>query len=201
MAETVNRYYDATLAFGKLLLRGFALALGEPADRFDHLVTKAPSQLRLVHYPYDPDATDVQGLERCRDCLLRRSMRGAVVHAHEAAEDVTGRRANERDGNGLRRRPNAAEIARQHGRHRGGARRNPQSQPVVAVERAPGGEIRVIGIRIGMSDGGDRIARRRHATALRISRATDSPSATAVVTLRVTIRPFRECGRSLLQLV
>jgi isopenicillin N synthase-like dioxygenase len=62
MAETVNRYYDATLAFGKVLLRGFALALGEPADRFDHLVTKAPSQLRLVHYPHDPDATDVQGI-------------------------------------------------------------------------------------------------------------------------------------------
>ena len=32
MAETVNRYYDAALAFGKVLLRGFALALGEPAD-------------------------------------------------------------------------------------------------------------------------------------------------------------------------
>lgn len=62
MAETVNRYYDAVLAFGKVLLRGFALALGEPADRFDPLVTKAPSQLRLIHYPYDEHATDAVGI-------------------------------------------------------------------------------------------------------------------------------------------
>jgi len=62
MADTVNRYYDAVLAFGKVLLRGFALALGEPADRFDGLVTKAPSQLRLIHYPYDPNATDSLGI-------------------------------------------------------------------------------------------------------------------------------------------
>src|SRR6195952_5641439 len=62
MAETVNRYYDAALAFGKVLLRGFALALGEPAERFDDLVTKAPSQLRMVHYPFDPDAADVLGI-------------------------------------------------------------------------------------------------------------------------------------------
>jgi isopenicillin N synthase-like dioxygenase len=62
MAETVNRYYDAVLSFGKVLLRGFALALGEPADRFDGLVTKAPSQLRLMHYPYDPTATDSLGI-------------------------------------------------------------------------------------------------------------------------------------------
>lgn len=62
MAETVNRYYTAVLEFGKVLLRGFALALGEPADRFDSLVTKAPSQLRLIHYPFDPSARDSQGI-------------------------------------------------------------------------------------------------------------------------------------------
>ena len=32
MKETVNAYYDATITFGKVLLRGFAAALGEPAD-------------------------------------------------------------------------------------------------------------------------------------------------------------------------
>jgi isopenicillin N synthase-like dioxygenase len=58
----VNRYYDAVLEFGKVLLRGFALALGEPADRFDALVTKAPSQLRLIHYPFDPSVEDRQGI-------------------------------------------------------------------------------------------------------------------------------------------
>jgi isopenicillin N synthase-like dioxygenase len=62
MAATVNRYYDAVLAFGKVLLRGFALALGEPADRFDAMVTKAPSQLRLIHYSYDPQAIDSIGI-------------------------------------------------------------------------------------------------------------------------------------------
>jgi isopenicillin N synthase-like dioxygenase len=62
MAETVNRYYDAVLAFGKVLLQGFALALGEPAGRFDDMVNRAPSQLRLIHYPYDPQATDSIGI-------------------------------------------------------------------------------------------------------------------------------------------
>ncbi|SOD74826.1 isopenicillin N synthase-like dioxygenase [Jatrophihabitans sp. GAS493] len=62
MAETVNRYYNAVLAFGKVLLRGFALALGEAPETFDAMVTKAPSQLRLIHYPFDPSAVDSQGI-------------------------------------------------------------------------------------------------------------------------------------------
>jgi isopenicillin N synthase-like dioxygenase len=62
MADTVNRYYDAVLSFGKVLLQGFAMALGEPADCFDSLVTKAPSQLRLIHYPFDASAQDRPGI-------------------------------------------------------------------------------------------------------------------------------------------
>jgi isopenicillin N synthase-like dioxygenase len=62
MKETVNAYYDATIAFGKVLLRGFAAALGEPAGAFDDLVTRAPSQLRLIHYPFDSSATDAEGI-------------------------------------------------------------------------------------------------------------------------------------------
>jgi isopenicillin N synthase-like dioxygenase len=62
MAETVNAYYNAVLAFGKVLLQGFAMALGEPADCFDSLVTKAPSQLRLIHYPYQASAVDRPGI-------------------------------------------------------------------------------------------------------------------------------------------
>ena len=62
MATTVNRYYNAVLAFGKVLLQGFAMALGEPADRFDSMVTKAPSQLRLIHYPHDESAVDRPGI-------------------------------------------------------------------------------------------------------------------------------------------
>jgi isopenicillin N synthase-like dioxygenase len=62
MPETVNAYYDATIAFGKVLLRGFAAALGEPADAFDDLVSRAPSQLRLIHYPFDPSVADAEGI-------------------------------------------------------------------------------------------------------------------------------------------
>ncbi|MCW2856751.1 MAG: 2OG-Fe(II) oxygenase [Marmoricola sp.] len=62
MKEEVNAYYDATIAFGKVLLRGFAAALGEPVDAFDGLVARAPSQLRMVHYPLDVDATDAEGI-------------------------------------------------------------------------------------------------------------------------------------------
>jgi isopenicillin N synthase-like dioxygenase len=83
MAETVNRYYDAVLAFGKVLLRGFAMALGEPANRFDSMVTRAPSQLRLVHYPYDPSSADAIGIGAHTDfevfTLLRPTKPGLEV--------------------------------------------------------------------------------------------------------------------------
>jgi isopenicillin N synthase-like dioxygenase len=61
-ADAVTGWYDAVLALGRDLLRGFALALGEPADAFDRYVTKPPSQLRLIHYPYDPTAEDAVGI-------------------------------------------------------------------------------------------------------------------------------------------
>lgn len=51
--EDVMAWYGAVFAVGRRLLRGFALALGQPADSFDHLVTMPPSQLRLIHYPHD----------------------------------------------------------------------------------------------------------------------------------------------------
>ncbi|MDV6345795.1 isopenicillin N synthase family dioxygenase [Nitrosomonas sp. Is37] len=50
--EAVSRYYDAA----------FALALGLPEDRFDGLLTKPPSLLRLIHYPYDSAAVDQPGI-------------------------------------------------------------------------------------------------------------------------------------------
>jgi isopenicillin N synthase-like dioxygenase len=61
-AHAVTSYYNAVLALGRLLLRGFALALGEPPESFARVVTKAPSQLRLIHYPFDPDAHDDVGI-------------------------------------------------------------------------------------------------------------------------------------------
>jgi len=60
--EEVGAYYDAALSLGKTLFRGFALALGLKESHFDSLVTKPPSQLRLIHYPYNPDASGAQGI-------------------------------------------------------------------------------------------------------------------------------------------
>jgi isopenicillin N synthase-like dioxygenase len=60
--EDVQAYYQAVFALGRRLLRGFALALGLPEEAFDAFVTKPPSQLRLVHYPYDPSDTNAAGI-------------------------------------------------------------------------------------------------------------------------------------------
>jgi len=49
--ETVSAYYTAVFALGCTLLRGFALGLGLAEGFFDDIVTKPPSQLRLIHYP------------------------------------------------------------------------------------------------------------------------------------------------------
>ena len=61
-AAAVTAWYDAVMALGRRLLRGFALALGQEPGLFDAAVTKPPSQLRLLHYPYDPDTTDAVGI-------------------------------------------------------------------------------------------------------------------------------------------
>jgi isopenicillin N synthase-like dioxygenase len=61
-AEAVTEYYQAVLDVGHRLLGAFAVALGEVPDTFSRHATKTPSQLRLVHYPYNPDAEDGQGI-------------------------------------------------------------------------------------------------------------------------------------------
>jgi isopenicillin N synthase-like dioxygenase len=61
-AEAVTAYYRAVLDVGKRLLRAFAVALGEDPETFAQHATKTPSQLRLIHYPYNPDAEDAQGI-------------------------------------------------------------------------------------------------------------------------------------------
>jgi isopenicillin N synthase-like dioxygenase len=63
-SDAVNAYYDATFELGRALLRGFALALDQPADRFDAVLTKPPSQLRLIHYAHDHYAHDPQATDR-----------------------------------------------------------------------------------------------------------------------------------------
>ncbi|MET0542686.1 MAG: 2-oxoglutarate and iron-dependent oxygenase domain-containing protein [Variovorax sp.] len=51
--EDVSGYYREVLALSKLLFRGFALALGVEEDRLVRYVNQPPSQLRLIHYPFD----------------------------------------------------------------------------------------------------------------------------------------------------
>lgn len=61
--EDVKAYYDAVFELGNLLFRGFALALGLPEGGFTQHVNRPPSQLRLIHYPYNPDVSaDTPGI-------------------------------------------------------------------------------------------------------------------------------------------
>jgi isopenicillin N synthase-like dioxygenase len=60
--ETVEAYYESVFQMGRTLFRGFALALGLEEDRFVRFVNHPPSQLRLIHYPYNPDAEDSMGI-------------------------------------------------------------------------------------------------------------------------------------------
>jgi len=56
--EVVKSYYDDAIALSHVLFRGFALALGLSEDTFDSIVTNPPSQLRLIHYPYNSKLVD-----------------------------------------------------------------------------------------------------------------------------------------------
>ncbi|AHC24766.1 MULTISPECIES: isopenicillin N synthase family dioxygenase [Mycobacteriaceae] len=81
--EAVTAWYKAVFALSRRLLRAFAVALGEPADRFDRHVTAPPSQLRLIHYPFDPAAADRPGIGAHTDyecfTLLRPTAPGLEV--------------------------------------------------------------------------------------------------------------------------
>lgn len=82
-AAAVTAYYTAALGLGRSLLAAFARALGEPPEAFQRYVTKPPSQLRLIHYPFDPDARDTQGIGAHTDyecfTLLRPTAPGLEV--------------------------------------------------------------------------------------------------------------------------
>ena len=58
----VGGYYQQVAELARLLFRGFALGLGLPEDRFEGWLRSPPSQLRLIHYPYNPDAHDREGV-------------------------------------------------------------------------------------------------------------------------------------------
>ncbi|WP_304170987.1 isopenicillin N synthase family oxygenase [Phenylobacterium aquaticum] len=59
----VSAYYAAVAGLARRLFGGFALALGLPQDHFEPHLTAPPSQLRLIHYPFDAEASpDQQGI-------------------------------------------------------------------------------------------------------------------------------------------
>ncbi len=60
--EAVTAYYEGAFALGQRMLRGFSEALGLPAGHLDGFVTKPPSQLRLIHYPFNAAANDRPGI-------------------------------------------------------------------------------------------------------------------------------------------
>jgi len=82
-AKAVNDYYMAVFALGRVLLRGFSMAIGEEATFLDRYVTKPPSQLRLIHYPFDTSAEDRPGIGAHTDyecfTLLRSTAPGLEV--------------------------------------------------------------------------------------------------------------------------
>ncbi len=82
-AAAVAAYYDATFEIGRAILRGFALSLGEAPDFFEPYLTKPPTQLRLIHYPYDPQADEKPGIGAHTDyecfTLLRSTAPGLEV--------------------------------------------------------------------------------------------------------------------------
>ncbi|WP_051219459.1 isopenicillin N synthase family dioxygenase [Oceanobacter kriegii] len=60
--EAVLAYYHEVFQLGLDLFRGFALALGLPEHTFVEQCTRPPSQLRMVHYPFNAQAVDRQGI-------------------------------------------------------------------------------------------------------------------------------------------
>ena len=60
--EAVDDYYAAAFALGKTLFRGLSMALGLPEAYFERYLSKPPSQLRLIHYPFDASAEDRPGI-------------------------------------------------------------------------------------------------------------------------------------------
>lgn len=60
--EDVEAYYRHVTAIGHQLFRAFALALGLDEDHFDAHLRHPPSQLRLIHYPFDATAEDRPGI-------------------------------------------------------------------------------------------------------------------------------------------
>ena len=60
--DDVLAYYQHVTGIGGRLFRAFALALGLEEGHFDQLLRHPPSQLRMIHYPFDAAAEDRPGI-------------------------------------------------------------------------------------------------------------------------------------------
>ena len=61
MRPLFNRYFEATNACGRMLLRGFAVSLGVAADTFSQSFSKPVTRCAAVYYPpQSPDAAEDQ---------------------------------------------------------------------------------------------------------------------------------------------
>lgn len=60
--EDVETYYRHVMGVGRQLFRSFALALGLDECFFDAHLQNPPSQLRLIHYPFNAGVEDVPGI-------------------------------------------------------------------------------------------------------------------------------------------
>src|SRR5262245_10993955 len=75
----------------------------------------------------------------------------AVIHAYEMSEDFSGGRSEQRFGNRFIRRTHSAKVVGQNGGDSAGARRHPEPELVVVIERLAGNQISIIvvGVRMG----------------------------------------------------
>lgn len=60
--KIVSGYYTHLREISQQIFSAFALALGVEETFFDAQIVDAPSQLRLIHYPYQPDIKDAEGI-------------------------------------------------------------------------------------------------------------------------------------------
>lgn len=68
--EDVSQYYNSVIALGRVLLKGFELALKLEPNALNKLVNKPTSQLRLMHYPHNLEAEDILGFGAHTDMEL-----------------------------------------------------------------------------------------------------------------------------------
>lgn len=77
--EPVQAYYAAVAGLARRMFAGFALALDLPEDHFEAHLARPPSQLRLIHYPFDPDAApDQEGIGAHTDYEFFTLLRGTA---------------------------------------------------------------------------------------------------------------------------